>query len=124
MKKFISIIFKHIDNIVIVLLILLSTTVTIFNRNNDKEEIDEIHSQIKELNDNNSDIKDSILAYKIELKKFEIQNRILQAQKDSLIYSLKRNNAKDWQDLQNIKGKQAELNTLLEKLRKSNNAFN
>jgi hypothetical protein len=98
--------------------------VTIFNRNNDKEEIDEIHSQIKELNDNNSDIKDSILAYKIELKKFEIQNRILQAQKDSLIYSLKRNNAKDWQDLQNIKGKQAELNTLLEKLRKSNNAFN
>ena len=98
--------------------------VTFFNGNTDKERFDETNKLIKELKDNNSDIKDSLLAYKIGLKKYDIQNQILQVQKDSLIYSIKRNNAKDWEDLQNIKGKQAELNTLLEKLRKSNNAFN
>ena len=107
-----------------VLLIIGLTVLIIFQTNGIDKTIERNEAALIRVRENNKNLVDSIQAYKIELKKFEIRNQILQTQKDSLLYSFKRNNAKDWDDLLEIKKKQAELNSLLQNLRERNNAFN
>jgi len=106
------------------LLIIGLTVLIIFQTNGIDKTIERNEAALLRVRENNKNLVDSIQAYKIELKKFELRNQILQTQKDSLLYSFKRNNAKDLDDLQKIKQKQAELNSLLKNLRTKNNVYN